>query len=218
MHLSHVHTQISVIVVCQNWVASGHVDLTSSVKRLSNDESPAESRRGGERDEMCETGRGRQEWSWCPTACVLMGSDVRLGQGWPSALVLCGWRLIFWSERVFGSVSRVSRRETRSFRNPLCCCGWPATIHSLIQDLFELDCSARWYWLCHNYNQAFIFIFFIASSLNSRSLLFHTGAIIQCMCLMLEAVQMYVCVCVSRCTIVLTAPLFLSVSCTLWLQ
>lgn len=129
------------------------------------------------------------------TACVLMGSDVRLGQGWPLALVLCGWQLIFWSERVFGSVSRVGRRETRSFRNPLCCCGWPTTIHSLIQDL--LNYSSAWrYWLCHNYNQAFIFIFFIASSLTSTSLLFHTGAIIQflCMCLKLEAVQMYVCV------------------------
>ncbi len=103
---------------------SGHVDLTSSVKRLASDESQRRAAEGRER----RVRRGLMERK----------TGVCLGWGLPL------WALVLWSERVFGSVSGAGRGRSRSFRNPLlCCCGWPTHSQSLSEPHARTHTHAR---------------------------------------------------------------------------
>lgn len=213
-YLSHMHTDICYCCVSELsgfWSCWFDFICKASVERWVTSGEPQ--RR--ERDEMCETGRVRQEWSW--------------------------WLRVFWWEVtcVWDRVGRwlwfcVAGSSFSEVSVCLAVCQESVggrLVHSEIHSAavggrlpFTVWFKTSWQFsltiliVPQLQSSIYFHLFYcIESHLNASSLPYRSNYTVPLYVSKARSCS-DVCVCESRCTIVLTAPLFLSVSCTLWLQ
>lgn len=94
--------------------------------------------RAAEEGETCETGTDGEEDR--NGVGVLMGSDMACVWDGAGRCWLWFWAAGGWFSEVSACLAVCQEPvggRSRSFRNALCCCGWPTSIHSLIQNLSE---------------------------------------------------------------------------------